>query len=181
MRNKKRFGADGVGISFAVLLGIVFILLIPVTPRLLIIHNGAAVLFIKLPESGRFVIRYSHSVNRSEVDDTVERSGVDLIVRSSLYQTFGAGIPVADDMVNGRRAGTSLTKTDNGLLLEGIDTVYKEINLLTGTYSNHRIITEDKQYVLKDIVGEKQLIKIKPEYVSMLRLFTAAVIRNFRN
>ncbi len=179
MRNKKRFGAGGAWILIAVSLGIAFILTVPVTPRLLILHNGAAVLFIRLPESERFIIRYNHSVNRSEVDDTIERSGNDLIVRSSLYQTFGAGIPVADDMIDGRSAGTSLKKTENGLLLEGIDTVYKEINLLTGTYADHRIITEDTQYVLKDIVGEKELIKIKPGYVSLLRLFTAVVRNNF--
>lgn len=170
MRNKKRFEPGGIIAVIVAALGIVLILLMPVTPRLLIIHDGVSVLFMNVSDGECFVIRYTHSVNRSEVDDTIERSGSNLIVRSSLYQTFGAGIPVGDDIINGKSAGTSLTKTENGLLLDGIDTTYKEINLLCGTYSNHRIIADGKQYILKDIVGEKELIKIKIEHVSLLRL-----------
>lgn len=170
MRNKKRFGTGGIKAAIAAAFGIVLILFMPVTPRLLIIHDGAAVLLMNVSDSECFVIRYMHSVNRSEVDDTIERSGSNLIVRSSLYQTFGAGIPVGDDIINGKNAGTSLTKTENGLLLDGIDITYKEINLLTGTYSNHRIIADGKQYILKDIAGEKELIKIKIGRVSLLRL-----------
>lgn len=175
MRNKKRFGTGGVKAAIAAVLGIVLILFIPVTPRLLIIHDGVAVLFMNISDSETFVIRYNHSVNRSEVDDTIERSGSNLIVRSSLYQTFGAGIPIGDDIINGKSAGTSITVTEKGLLLDGIDTTYKEINLLTGTYSNHRIITDGRQYILKDIVGEKELIKIKIKHISLLRLIIAKI------
>lgn len=167
MRKAKRFIGSKVA---AVLIGIVFILVIPVTPRLSIEHNGVAVLFIDVKDGENFIIRYTHSVNRSDVDDTIERSGSRLIVRSSLFQSFGAGIPVADDRIKGKNAGTSLTKTENGLLLDGIDTVYDEINLLTGTYSNHRIISRNRQYILKEIVGEQQVLKIQIKRVSLLQL-----------
>ncbi len=180
MRSKKRFGSVSIHAAIAVTLGIVLILLIPVTPRLLMIHDGVAVLFINIKDSERFVIRYTHSVNRSEVDDTIERSGSNLIVRSSLFQTFGAGIPIADDTVNGKLAGASLTKTENGLLLNGIDTVYDEINLLTGTYSNHRLITAGKEYVLKDIVGEQERIKLKIDRISLLQLILNKVESNIK-
>ncbi|MHB1151340.1 MAG: DUF1850 domain-containing protein [Eubacteriales bacterium] len=178
MRNKKRFGAGGIFSVIAASLGIILILLIPVTPRLLIIHDGATALFINLKDSAHFVIRYTHSVNRSDVDDTIERSGSKLIVRSSLFQAFGAGIPIADDTVNGKTAGTSLTKTENGLLLDGINTVYDEINLLTGTYSNHRLIAAGKEYILKDIVGEQEIIKLKIGRISLLQLIIFTVESN---
>ncbi|MDD4772240.1 MAG: DUF1850 domain-containing protein [Eubacteriales bacterium] len=135
-----------------------------------IIHNGVTVLSINLPDGESFILRYTHSVNRSPVDDTIERAGCKLIVRSSLFQTFGAGIPVADDIVNGKSTGTSLTKTEKGLLLDGIDTVYPEIGLITGTYSDHRIITDGEEYILKEFTGEKQLIKIRIKRISLFNM-----------
>lgn len=173
MRIVNRFGSfrsSTAIVSAVCILGIVLILFIPLTPQLSIIHNGVTVLCLDIPNGESFILRYTHSVNRSAVYDTIERADGKLIIRSSLFQAFGAGIPIADDIVNGKSIGTSLTKTERGLLLDGIDTVYPQINLMTGTYSDHRIITDDKEFILKDIVGEKQLIKIKITRVSLFYL-----------
>jgi hypothetical protein len=177
VRINKLTAAGGRKLIFtAALLGLALLLLIiPATPRLSVIHDGVAVLYIDINDGERFTIRYTHSVNRSDVDDIIERSGSGFIVRSSLFRSFGAGIPIADDIINGKEAGASLVRTDEGLLLDGIDTYYKEINLITGTYANHRLIAGGTEYVLRDIVGIQERIILKIEYISILRLLNTKI------
>lgn len=139
--------------------------LVPVVPQLTVkCVDGDKVVYshdIKACES--FSIRYTHSVNRSPVIDTIEWTGETLLVRSSLFQTFGAGIPVAED------SGTVLESTPDGLLLSGIDTPYEKINLITGTYADHYLIHRGREICLKELVGEQTLISVEVRYISALK------------
>ncbi|MGE4353124.1 MAG: DUF1850 domain-containing protein [Oscillospiraceae bacterium] len=118
---------------------------------------------LPLSDGEAFSIKYTHSVNRSPVIDTIERTGHTLTIRSSLYQTYGAGIPVLSDEV-----GDTYTETDEGFLLSGIDSEQNEINLITGTYSNHRLLYRGHELTLKKTFGEKTLITFKIGRVSLI-------------
>ena len=122
-------------------------------------------LFLPLKNGQEFSIKYNHSVNRSPVIDTIERTGDTLTIRRSLYQTYGAGIPVLSDMV-----GDTYTETDEGFLLSGIDSEHESINLITGTYADHHLIYKDAEYQLKKTFGEKTLITFSAQKVSTLQL-----------
>lgn len=135
---------------------------IPVTSRMVIIHDGVTVLSFNAENGSKFIIRYCHSVNRSDVSDTIEITGNTLTVRSSLFSSFGAGIPVADD-----KAGEIITVTEEGLLLSGIDMEYPFISLYCGSFANHRIIAENQEYNLSDIFGVLERIEIKIKKISI--------------
>ena len=98
--------------------------LLPIFPALSILSEENSI-YLPLDNGQEFSIKYNHSVNRSPVIDTIERTGETLTIRRSLYQTYGAGIPVLSDMV-----GDTYTETEEGFLLSGIDSEHNSINLI---------------------------------------------------
>lgn len=147
-----------------VLAALVIVSALPVWPALSIKSENER-LFLPLKDGQEFSIKYNHSVNRSPVIDTIERTGDTLTIRRSLYQTYGAGIPVLSDMV-----GDTYTETDEGFLLSGIDSEHESINLITGTYADHHLIYKDTEYQLKKTFGEKTLITFSAQKASTLQL-----------
>jgi len=141
-------------------------LLIPSQNRLYVTCGGKLLFAESIEEGGHFSVRYNHSVNRSPVIDTVEYTPdgeKPLTVRTSLYQTFGAGIPIAED-------GGTLVKTEDGLLLSGIDTIYDQIDLMTGTYADHYLLTDSGEHQLKALAGEQKHVIIRVGRLSPIRL-----------
>jgi len=151
--------------------GLILILLaaafLPLFPCLRVTHDKAPILCLSLKEGDTFSIRYNHSVNRSPVIDTIERTGNTLTVRTSLFQTYGAGIPVLSDGV-----GTHRETTPEGILLTGIDAPHDVIHLLTGTYADHHILYEGREIQLKALAGEKQLVIIEAKQTSLFHLLS---------
>lgn len=41
----------------------------------------------------RFIIRFTHSVDKTDVDEVIRVGKEDLIIDSTVYQSFGAGLP----------------------------------------------------------------------------------------
>ncbi len=142
-------------------------ILMPLFPALTITKSGTLRLALQLYRCEHFSIRYIHSVNRSPVIDTLEwAGGKALIVRESLFQTYGAGIPVDADL-----AGTQTNITEDGIVQSGINTQYSSISLITGTTSDHQLLYRGKAIRLKTLVGEKTSIKLSISQVSLLSLF----------
>ena len=143
-------------------------LLLPMVPSLWL-EGESARLALPLRDGEEFGIRYNHSVNRSPVVDTIQREGADLIVRRSLFQTYGAGIPVLDDKV-----GTEYYETEAGFVLDGIDATHAEIALLTGTYGDHHLLYRDQDIQLKAIFGEMALVRLHIGSASLWQLLISA-------
>jgi hypothetical protein len=143
-------------------------LFLPLSPVLELRSEGAR-LILPLRDGEEFGIRYNHSVNRSPVIDTIQREGDQLVVRRSLFQTYGAGIPILDDAV-----GTEYYETEAGFVLDGIDASHDEIALLTGTYADHHLLYRDQEIRLKKIFGEMELVRLHIRSVSLCQLLFSA-------
>lgn len=142
---------------------------LPLQPALCMRHGGNIRLALPLRAGEQFSIRYTHSANRSPVVDTLQwEGGEDMIVRSSLFQTYGAGIP-ADADGRGRTVITA-----EGILLTEIDSPLKEITLRTGTIADHHIQYREKDIQLKAIVGERQRVTFSIRNLSILTLLLRA-------
>ena len=63
----------------------------------------------------KFTIKYTHSVNKSPVEDSIKWNGNKLIIYESLYQSYGAEIP------NEPENGQTFIWTEKGLLLSNIN------------------------------------------------------------
>ena len=150
--------------SAIILFVLIFASLLPFFPALQVKSEDEDI-FLPLKSGEEFSIRYNHSVNRSPVIDTIERTGDTLTVRRSLFQTYGAGIPVLSDEV-----GNTYTETEEGFLLSGIDSEHESINLITGTYADHYLIYGEEEFQLKKTFGEKTLVTFTADKTGLLKL-----------
>ncbi|MEG2851697.1 MAG: DUF1850 domain-containing protein [Hydrogenoanaerobacterium sp.] len=122
---------------------------------------------LPLKDGEQFSIRFMHSVNRSPVVDTMERTGKTITIRSSLYRSFGAGMPASADEV-GEEA--TFTETPEGIYIDGIDLEKDEIHKFTGTYADHYLLYRGRELRLKELVGEQTDLCFKLRRFSFLQI-----------
>ncbi len=140
---------------FALLLCVFFL---PVAPRLVLTRakDGKMLLALPIAQQETFQIRYTHSANRSPVVDTIEWTGEVLMVRESLFQTFGAGIPIPADGI-----GKELIKTDKGYRLTGIDKPQDSFLLMTQEIPDHYLLYRDREISLNALIGIGSILKFE--------------------
>lgn len=112
-----------------------------------------------------FRLRYTHSVNLSDVTDTIEWTGEQLICRSTLFTAFGAGIPVLADGV-----GKAFTQTEDGFLITGIDKPETRILVMLQTVPNHRLLWRDTEFALTRAYGSGTLLRLEVRPVSLFEI-----------
>ena len=130
-------------------------------------RSGRLLRVLPVQKEESFSIRYTHSVNLSDVTDTLEWTGEELILRTSLFTSFGAGIPVPADGI-----GTNITNTEDGFLLEGIDKVQdnNQILIMLQQVPNHHIMYRTQEISLLDMAGSGALLKLCVRPVSAFAL-----------
>lgn len=152
-------------LSGILLLGLLFL---PVSPRLTVARaRGGDEVLLSLPmkKGETFELTYTHSANKSPVADTIQWTGREMLVLQSRFQTFGAGIPIPADGI-----GTSLTKTDEGYVLSGIDKPMESFLLMTEEIPDHHILHRESAYRLNDLAGAGRLVKFQVKRVSLITM-----------
>ena len=164
---KKKIQGNWIVPLFLVLL--ILALFIPLRDALIIndFRTGKTLKVLPVKEGESFSIRYTHSVNLSDVTDTLEWTDNKLVLRTSLFTSFGAGIPVPADGI-----GTSITNTEDGFLLSGIDKEQKDNGLLVMLQEvpNHRLLYRDREIPLLDIAPSGTLLQLKIRNASLCEL-----------
>ena len=130
----------------------------PVLPERLVVSNertGETLLTRPISHNESFQLRYTHSVNLSDVTDTIEWTGEQLVCRSTLFTAFGAGIPVLADGI-----GTAFTQTDEGFLITGIDKPETRILVMLQTVPNHRLLLRGEEISLLRRYGSGTLLRL---------------------
>lgn len=138
--------------------------LLPVQSRLVVSMYKTGEMLFTLPflEGEQFRIAYLHSVNRSEVVDTIEREGDALVVRYAFFKTFGAGIPIPED-----RTGTELIQTPEGFWLTGIDLYQDEFVLMLEEIPNHSLEYRGSEIALLSRFGAGAALHFQMRSVSL--------------
>lgn len=156
---------------FLLLSAFTFFCLLPLRSAIVIAdyRRGGECLCVLPVDAGEgFSIRYIHSVNLSPVTDTLEWTGETLILRSSLFTSFGAGIPVVADGI-----GKELHNTEDGFLLSGIDKAQTDNRLLImlQTVPDHHILYRNQEISLLDIAGSGALLELGVRRVPLAALW----------
>lgn len=143
------------------------IFLTPTCTRLTLRGYDSGRLMMALPiEPGEsFKLRFTHSVNLSYVTDEMEWTGQQLITRTSLFTSFGAGMPVIADGI-----GTEMHNTDEGFLITGIDQVQEEgfIPIMLQTVPDHHLLYRGQEISLRDRAEGTAFVKLGVEKISIL-------------
>ncbi len=161
---------DPLLLVFTAILVVAGILLIPLSAPRLVISNertGKDLMTLPLEIGETFQLRYTHSVNLSDVTDTMEWTGDTLVCRSTLFTAFGAGIPVLADGV-----GTDFTHTAEGFLITGIDKPETRILVMLQTVPNHRLLWRGQQFFLMERYGSGTLLRLEVRPVSIITLLS---------
>lgn len=137
-------------------------------PKRLVVSNertGHTLMTLPLEKGESFALRYTHSVNLSDVTDTIEWTGSTLICRSTLFTAFGAGIPVLADGV-----GTDFTQTEEGFLITGIDKPEERILVMLQAIPDQRLLWRETVIPLAGRYGSGTLIKLSVRPCSLFEI-----------
>jgi len=155
---------------FLLLSAFIFFCLLPLRSAIVIgdYRTGGKRLCALPVDAGEFFsIRYVHSVNLSPVTDTLEWTGETLILRSSRFTSFGAGIPVVADGI-----GRELHNTEDGFVLSGIDKAQPDNRLLImlQTVPDHHILYRGREISLLDMAYSGALLQLEVRRVPLFAL-----------
>jgi len=86
-------------------------------------------------EGDQFIIRYTHSVARTEVDEVIRVGDGELIIDSTIYESFGAGLPSTIE------PGQSIRREDGKVIIDNINRPIRRIDLYIGqVVANHTFL-----------------------------------------
>jgi hypothetical protein len=150
----------------AVLILCTAFLTVPGTRRLVVERDDTAEILAALPvEEGEMVrIGFTHSVNLSPVWDCYEIQGNEMILRATVFQTYGAGIPILDDGL-----GTGFRSTPEGFEITGIDLPRTDIPIQLQTVPDHTLYYRQTPIRLLELAGSGSLIHIGIRRISLLK------------
>ncbi|NCB30338.1 MAG: DUF1850 domain-containing protein [Clostridia bacterium] len=156
-------------ISFIVLLALLFVGFAPLMDGLTVRDGRTGKLLLALPirQEETFSIRYIHSVNLSPVIDTLQWSGQDLVLRTTLFSDYGWGMPVLADGI-----GTHFEHTPDGFLISGIDKAQASVPILLQQVPDHHILYRGREISLLKLAGSGAFLRIAGERMNLLAFFT---------
>lgn len=144
---------------------LLLLLLLPVCTRLTLAdaRTGKTLLALPISPGEDFYLRYTHSVNLSDVTDGMEWTGKTLMVRSTRFTSFGVGMPVLADGI-----GSHFENTPDGFFITGIDRPEERILLLLQEVPNNRLLYRGQEVNLLTRYGDGTLLRIEVRPVSLL-------------
>ena len=161
--NTKR-GSKFLAPLIIVILALIFFT--PVCTRLTLrgYHSNKLMLAVPIESKETFKLRFTHSVNLSYVTDMVEWTGQQLITRTSLFTSFGAGMPVIADGI-----GTEMHNTEEGFLITGIDQVQENnfIPIMLQEIPDHHLLYRDMEISLREKAEGTAFVKLSVEKISI--------------
>lgn len=147
----------------------VALLTLPIVRRLAVSRadTGAFLAALSVSQGETVQIGFIHSVNLSPVRDTYEVLGDELILRSTFFRSYGAGIPILDDGL-----GTGFRSTPEGFEITGIDLPRTVIPILLQTVPDHTLYYRETPIRLLELAGSGNLIHIGIRRISLLKILS---------
>ncbi|GHU49280.1 hypothetical protein FACS1894200_07760 [Spirochaetia bacterium] len=143
-------------LSIAALLILAAAVYIARPDRLTIVDADSGRVYAKWPiKSGEeFGIEFIHSVNNSPVLETFVAEGSSIRAVRTRFYSYGAGMPTELE------AGQVLSRDGEALVISGFSAVYRELNYIVGTVSDHILTIREESVSLRDLCGRNAHIRI---------------------
>lgn len=171
--NEERAGVSPAMLFVMTILALCFILLaLPVNKMLVVSNDKTKEILFTLPlKNGEVLdIKFTHSVNLSPVIDRYQFNGTELVLQSTIFKTYGAGIPILDDGL-----GKGFQLTENGFEINEINLPRKKIPVMLQTVPDHRIIYREKEIHLLDVAKSGMVIEITVGNMSFIKRFATTL------
>lgn len=131
-------------------------------------RTGERLLLLPIQKNEAFSIRYIHSVNLTPVTDTLRFTGRELLLESTLFTSYGWGMPVLADGI-----GSHFENTPEGFLITGIDQAQPDVPILLQQVPDHRLLYRGREISLLGLAGSGAFLRLGPERVSLAALLLA--------
>ncbi len=92
---------------------------------------------VPVRDGDEVVLSYTHSVEKSTVEDVYVVEGTDLRMDRTVFASFGAGLPSEADA----------TLTEDGFVVS-VDRTYERVYVSTGRIAGHELVVGDRRYDL---------------------------------
>jgi hypothetical protein len=100
----------------------------------------------------KFYISFTHSVNRTPVNEYYRIENNKFYVYKTTFYSFGAGMPDGSDNPNAH-----IVFNDNGLVeIDNINRELSEFTYMVGTYADHTLHTENESFKLDKYVEPQE-------------------------
>ena len=105
------------------------------------------VLEIHVEAGSEITLAYTHSVEKTPVEDVYVVNGTLLDHDRMVFNSFGAGLP----------SEAEVNRTDDGLVAS-IDRTFERVYVVPGSIAGHELIVDDDRYDLVDIADGERLV-----------------------
>ncbi|MCL2060059.1 MAG: DUF1850 domain-containing protein [Oscillospiraceae bacterium] len=116
--------------------------------RLVAECNGTELFAWPIQPGDVFELTYTHSLNQSPVTDVIEWTGADMVVVKSIFKTFGAGIPLPEDV-----GGSDILFVDGHYELVGMDRRMRGFYVMTQEVPDQKIVYKGQEASLLELAG----------------------------
>ncbi len=137
--------------------------------------DGEQVLLAPLPKNSKFCIRFTHSVALSPVDECFVADAGDVVLKSTIYHDFGAGLPHSPE------AGQEMIFKDGKIIINGYSLRIPVLQVRVGRIAKHILMLPSifthklSQIPLESFVKPGGTIKISIKKYSII----GAYIKNW--
>lgn len=149
------------------LLCLIFLLFFPYSPLissgcaenaifLIIKQKNQTLLKIPVRDNQIFIIKYTHSVALSPVEDFFKIKNKKIGLEKTVYMDFGAGLPHSPD------SGQKMTIEKGRITISGYRQIFNKFDVRVGRIANHQLILLPPQ----DCAGCPPLLDIPLKYLS---------------
>jgi hypothetical protein len=115
----------------------------------------------KLGDGEFFTVKYTHSVQLTPVWETYEIQSGDIVLKETIFQSFGAGLPSTSPY--------DFEITEQGFRLYNIDMKITDLVYRVGAVrANHILIIREKEYPFLDFAEPTEGIKFKTQKMSLM-------------
>lgn len=115
----------------------------------------------RIPDT-RFVISYTHSVNKGRVKDFyIIGPDRTILVEKTRFSSYGAGIPEPEE-------GNDFTVADGYIEIGNLNRPIQELVVRVGVVANHAVEFEGREFFLADYFKPQTAVKIEYRNISLV-------------
>ena len=147
------------------ILGVLFFVL-PFNEMLTVTQEDTSKTLLALPiaTGDWFEIKFIHSVNLSPVVDRYQWTGESIMLKSTVFLSYGAGIPILEDGI-----GTDFKHTQDGFEITGIDASREKISIMLQSVPDHTLIYSGSEIKLLEFADSGTIVTIQVRKISFFK------------
>lgn len=152
-------------------LAAITLFMMPVFPVLTASGSDGKAVWTKPVQTGDLIVlRYTHSVARTNVDERLRVQGNRLVIESSVFESFGAGLP--SEPTGEERLHASGGK----LVLEGINRPIRQLDVRIGrVIAGHRLLIKDDVIELDRFAAPGSALRLEVRRMALFDYLTGRV------